>query len=98
MDISIGLTAVLVFSAAVFSTLAVVLTWEVFRERSGADPAGHVHVAQSLYHDIATATELGIPTVWINRLGDPPDPRPVRTLGSLEGLADVLDEIVPPSA
>ena len=72
--------------------------WEVFRERSGADPAGHVHVAQSLYHDIATATELGIPTVWINRLGEPPDPRPVRTLGSLEGLADVLDEIVPPSA
>ncbi|UCC23949.1 MAG: type II secretion system F family protein [Gemmatimonadales bacterium] len=32
MDISIGLTAVLVFSAAVFSTLAVVLTWEVFRD------------------------------------------------------------------
>ena len=31
-------------------------------------PAGQVlHVAQSLYHDIAPARALGIPTVWVNR-------------------------------
>jgi 2-haloacid dehalogenase len=43
--------------------------WEVFRERvGGADAIRHVHVAQSLFHDIAPAHELGIPSVWINRL------------------------------
>ena len=69
--------------------------WEVFREHTRSDPVNHVHVAQSLYHDIGTATELGIPTIWINRLGEPDDPRPSRTLPSLTGLADTLDELVP---
>jgi 2-haloacid dehalogenase len=69
--------------------------WEVFYEQTGADPAGHVHVAQSVYHDIAPAAELGIPTIWINRLGEPDDPRPRRTLTSLTGLADALDGVVP---
>ena len=32
-------------------------------------PGQHVHVAQSLYHDIAPATALGINTVWVNRQG-----------------------------
>jgi 2-haloacid dehalogenase len=67
--------------------------WEVFRELTGASPAGHVHVAQSLFHDIATASELGIPAIWINRLEEPADPRPARTLSSLEGLADALDGV-----
>ncbi len=30
-----------------------------------------LHVAQSFYHDIAPAQELGIPAVWINRKGEP---------------------------
>ena len=68
--------------------------WEVFYEQTGADSAGHAHVAQSLYHDIAPAAELGIPSIWINRLGEPDDPRPRRSLSSLAGLADALDEIV----
>ena len=46
--------------------------WEVFREQTGATPATHVHVAQSLFHDIAPRDELGIRIVWINRLGEPP--------------------------
>jgi 2-haloacid dehalogenase len=71
--------------------------WEVFRERTGADSARHVHVAQSLYHDIGPANELGIPSIWINRLGEPtPDaPRPDRTLRGVADLADALDELVP---
>jgi 2-haloacid dehalogenase len=69
--------------------------WEVFREQTGADSEHHVHVAQSLFHDVAAVEPLGIPSVWINRLGEPEDPRPRRTLPSLEGLADALDEIVP---
>ena len=69
--------------------------WEVFYEQTGADPAGHVHVAQSLFHDIAPAAELGIPSIWINRLGEPDDPRPARTLSDVGHLADALDELVP---
>jgi 2-haloacid dehalogenase len=67
--------------------------WEVFREQTGADHS-HVHVAQSLYHDIAPATALGIPSIWINRLGEPEDSRPQRTLASLARLADSLDDLV----
>jgi 2-haloacid dehalogenase len=65
--------------------------WEVFREKHG--DVAHVHVAQSLFHDIAPTSELGIPNVWINRLGEPEDSRPQRTLPSLSGLADTLDEL-----
>jgi 2-haloacid dehalogenase len=69
--------------------------WEVFRERvGGADAVRHVHVAQSVYHDIAPAYELGIPSVWINRLEEPDDPRASRTLMSTTRLADALDELV----
>lgn len=67
--------------------------WEVFREQSGADETNHVHVAQSLYHDIVPASELGIPCIWINRLAEPEDPRPRKTLTSLTGLADALEEV-----
>ena len=69
--------------------------WEVFYEQTGADPAGHVHVAQSIYHDIAPAAELGIPSIWINRLGEPDDARPARTLSGVAHLADALDTLVP---
>jgi 2-haloacid dehalogenase len=66
--------------------------WKAFREHHGGDVA-HVHVAQSLFHDVGPASELGIASVWINRLGEPEDPRPNRTLPSLTGLADTLDEL-----
>jgi len=69
--------------------------WEVFYEQTGADPSGHVHVAQSLFHDIAPAAELGIPSIWINRLGEPEDARPARTLPGVAHLADALDALVP---
>jgi 2-haloacid dehalogenase len=70
--------------------------WEVFAEQSGADPARHVHVAQSLFHDHGPAAELSLPSVWINRESEPADPRPTRTLPGLRGLADTLDELVNP--
>jgi 2-haloacid dehalogenase len=69
--------------------------WQVFAERSGAAAARHVHVAQSLFHDIAPATELGLATVWINRLNEAPEPSSTRELPDLGRLADVLDELVP---
>ncbi len=70
--------------------------WEVFYERTGADPARHVHVAQSMFHDIVTANELGLPSVWINRLGERHDTAPTRELPDLSALPEVLDELVAP--
>jgi 2-haloacid dehalogenase len=69
--------------------------WEVFRELTGVDAEHHVHVAQSLHHDIAPAAELGIRSIWINRLGEPEDARPAKTLPNLARLPDALDELVP---
>jgi 2-haloacid dehalogenase len=69
--------------------------WRTFYESTGAHGDRHVHVAQSHFHDIAPANELGIASVWINRLGERRRPAPTRELRDLNGLADVLDELVP---
>ena len=69
--------------------------WERFFEQSGAPKGGHVHVAASLFHDIAPAAELGLRSIWINRLGERARPAPTRELEDLTGLADTLDELVP---
>ena len=69
--------------------------WHEFFARTGADRAGHVHVGASLFHDIAPATMLGLRTVWINRLAEMPEPQPDVELPTLDGLADVLDMLVP---
>jgi 2-haloacid dehalogenase len=66
--------------------------WEAFSEHTGRLP--DVHVAQSHFHDVVPANALGIPTIWINRLGETAEPAPTRELPTLAGLADVLDELV----
>jgi 2-haloacid dehalogenase len=72
--------------------------WRAFYESTGAEPDRHVHVAQSHFHDIVPANELGIPSIWINRLAERREPAPSRELPDLHGLADALDELVPQSA
>ena len=68
--------------------------WERFFAVSGADPARHVHVAASVFHDIAPAADLGMPAVWINRLTETtPLPRTAE-LADLSGLPGTLDAIV----
>jgi 2-haloacid dehalogenase len=69
--------------------------WERFFEQTTADRARHVHVAASLFHDIAPGRELDLATVWINRLGEEADPEPDRELPDLSALPDTLDELVP---
>ena len=67
--------------------------WAAFAESIGRLP--DVHVAQSHFHDVVPATALGIPTVWINRLGEHAEPAPTRELTGLTGLAEALEELAP---
>jgi 2-haloacid dehalogenase len=69
--------------------------WQSFFERTGAPREGHVHVAASLFHDVAPANELALRSIWINRLGEQPPPLPTRELTDLTRLPETLDELVP---
>jgi 2-haloacid dehalogenase len=68
--------------------------WRVFSARTGADPARHVHVAASLFHDVAPARLLGLASVWINRLGEQADPEPTVELPNVAGLPQALETLV----
>jgi len=65
--------------------------WQAFERETGRLP--NVHVAASLFHDIVPANELGLPSVWINRLSEKPGPRPTREQPTLAGLAESLEEV-----
>ena len=65
--------------------------WRAFQERTGRAP--DAHVAASLFHDIGPANELGLPSVWINRLGERPGPQPTKEQPDLTNLAVALEEI-----
>jgi 2-haloacid dehalogenase len=68
--------------------------WDEFFQRTKAPREGHVHVAASLFHDIAPANELGLRSVWINRLGERATVEPTRELTDLFALPETLDELV----
>jgi len=67
-------------------------------ERLALTPDRVLHVAQSLYHDIAPATALGFTCVWVNRRGGgggggatpPAEARPHATVPDLDTLARYL--------
>ena len=65
--------------------------WQAFEREVGHSP--DVHVAASLFHDVAPANELGLRSVWINRLGERADPEPTRELPDLTRLPETLDEV-----
>jgi 2-haloacid dehalogenase len=65
--------------------------WRTFGERIGRPP--DVHVAASLFHDIAPARQLGLASIWVNRLGERGDPEPTRELPDLAALPDTLEEV-----
>jgi 2-haloacid dehalogenase len=68
--------------------------FEEFARRAGVgNGATWVHVACSLFHDVAPAHELGVPSVWINRDGCPADDRPAATLPDLVDLAPALEAL-----
>jgi 2-haloacid dehalogenase len=68
--------------------------WQRFFERTHADLDHHVHVAASHFHDIQPAHELGLRTVWINRLAERGEPKPTRELPDLAELPETLDALV----
>jgi 2-haloacid dehalogenase len=66
--------------------------WRAFEAQVGRLP--DVHVAASLFHDVGPTAELGVPCIWINRLGESGEGyEPARVLPTLSGFADVLDEL-----
>jgi len=71
--------------------------WQEFFARTNAPREGHVHVAASLFHDLAPSNELGLTSVWINRLGESSSDgaRPTRELPDLTELPETLDDLVP---
>ncbi len=68
--------------------------WETFLQRSGADPARHIHVAASLFHDAEPCARLGVPCVWIDREAEVVTCRISARLTDLSGLPDTLDGFV----
>jgi 2-haloacid dehalogenase len=68
--------------------------WLQFFEQTDAPRDGHVHVAQSHFHDVIPATELGLRSIWINRYGERREPSPTRELPDLSRLPETLDELV----
>lgn len=61
----------------------------------GVEKEGYLHVAQSIYHDIMPAKQLGMNTVWVNRYGEPErtDPRefPDLEVPDLKSLVKILE-------
>ena len=68
--------------------------WHAFFEEADAPRDRHVHVAQSHFHDIVPAQELGLQSIWINRYGERHEPPPTRELPDLTRLPQTLDELV----
>jgi 2-haloacid dehalogenase len=69
--------------------------WDRFFESTGAERLRHVHVAASLFHDIAPSAEMGLTAVWINRLDERSELPRAAELPNLRDLPDTVDALVP---
>jgi 2-haloacid dehalogenase len=69
--------------------------WDRFFESTRAERLRHVHVAASLFHDIAPASDMGLAAVWINRLDERSELPRAAELPDLRDLPDTLDALVP---
>jgi 2-haloacid dehalogenase len=58
------------------------------------EPATHIHVAQSWFHDIEPAHRFGIQSIWINRLDEHNDPSiAAAVLPDLRGLPQTIGRL-----
>jgi len=69
--------------------------WEAFLRETRADRGRHVHVAASLFHDVAPCAQLGLRCVWVNRTAAASDLERAGELPDLRGLAETIDVLVP---
>ena len=69
--------------------------WETFFRRTEAERSRHAHVAASLFHDIEPCAKIGLPAVWIDRLGETSMVPRSATLADLSDLPATLDRLVP---
>jgi len=69
--------------------------WESFFRRTDAERTRLAHVAASLFHDIEPCAKLGLPAVWIDRLGETSMVPRSATLHDLTDLPETLDSLVP---
>jgi len=91
---AIGVPVDLVVAASAIGSYKPALGhWRAFVEQIGSPT--DVHVGASLFHDVEPAIELGLPSIWVNRLGEPATVQPTRELRDLSPLADTLDALVP---
>lgn len=62
----------------------------------GVEPDQAVMIGNSLRSDIAGANQLGMPSIWVNRDAEPPDPaiRPTREIACLQDLPDALESLI----
>jgi 2-haloacid dehalogenase len=68
--------------------------FRLFQSTFGSSADAWVHVAQSYFHDIRPAHELGITRVWVNRQGEKDDPSIAdAVIGGLAELPAVLATI-----
>jgi FMN phosphatase YigB (HAD superfamily) len=54
-----------------------------------------VHVGASLFHDVEPCAKLGLPCVWIDRVGEASELPRAGRLPDLTGLPDLLDRLTP---
>jgi 2-haloalkanoic acid dehalogenase type II len=66
------------------------------RAREIVGSASWLHAAQSWFHDVVPACELGIPVAWINRKRELPaeDARPVVEVTTLAGLVEWMTGVL----
>jgi 2-haloacid dehalogenase len=65
--------------------------FELFQSTFASAAATWIHVAQSYFHDIRPAHELGITRIWVNRQGEKDDPSLADAM--VGGLADLADAV-----
>lgn len=65
--------------------------FECFARETGVEKPNWVHVANSWYHDIAPARELGIPRVWLDRDGT--GENPATASAYVRSAAEVFDAV-----
>jgi 2-haloacid dehalogenase len=68
--------------------------FERFRASFGASADAWIHVAQSHFHDIQPAHELGITRIWVNRQGQKDDPLLAdAVIRGLDELPDAVESL-----